>query len=169
MADGVVRACQVLEAPVVPHLPVPVHGCMSRGGFSAARVGNSDDAPSSPLHGALEFNTLTPNPSQPSGSPPTLHVHGACAAVVLCCVCGVECGPDMQYGKCGSCLDAAFNAFTELHVPNLALHYRNSSPAFEGTVASTVNSATLASSCVPPSPKRARRHSPPHRKAGPPK
>ena len=146
VADGVVRACQVLESPVVPHLPVPEHDCISRGGLFATGVENSMNAPISPLHVALEFDTLTPNPSAPSQS--------LCAAVVFCAVCGVECGPDSQFGKCGSCLDAAFNSFAALHVPELVPHFRNSIPA-----------EALGG---PPSAKRARRLSPPHRKAGPP-
>ena len=149
VTDGEVRANQAPVTPEVPHLLAPDPVCNVRGDLS-----------NSPLHSALRFNHFTPNPSapsQPSASPPPLHVHGgmsACAAVVFCCVCGLECGPDMQFGKCGSCLDAAFHAYAALHVPELVPHSRNSSAS--------------ASSDGPRSAKRARRLSPPHRKAGPP-
>jgi hypothetical protein len=108
------------------------------------------------------FGSTTSRPTPP---PPS---QASCAAVVFCCVCGIECGPDMQYNKCGSCLNAAFHAFAALHVPELVQHHRNSSPSIEGPAASAGPGAACLSSCGPRSAKRARRLSPPHRKAGPP-
>ena len=159
MTDGVVRACQALESPEVPHLLVPDPDCMARGDFSG-------DVPNSPVHSALRFNHFTPNPSAPSApdSPPSLLRpigESSCAAVVFCIACGDECGPEVQtsYGKCQRCLDLAFLSFARLHCPTLVEQY-NSSPSIEGA-------ATLADS-GPASPKRLRVASPPHRKAGPP-
>ena len=170
VTDVGVRACQALESPEVPHLPVPEPDCTARGVFWVV--------PNSPLHSALRFNHFTPNPSAPSPSAPSpsaasppspLNSQTCSAAAVFCVVCGAECGAGEQsYGKCQDCLDAAFHAFAAVHTPNLVQHFLNSSPSLEGTVALTDNSATSASS-RPISPKRARRLSPPHRKAGPPK
>ena len=192
VTDGVVRACQAFESPEVPHLPVPGPDGTARGVFWVV--------PNSPLHAALRFNHFTPNPSapsqssalsfSPSASPPSPPLHACCAAAVLCSVCGDECGPDAQYGKCQNCLDAAFHAYAARRAPVLVQHYVNSSPSNEGMVASTVCSATLASNSSPSiegtaalvvassfsysstgqsSPKRLRVEPPPHRKAGPPK
>ena len=177
VVDGVVRACQAPRYPEVPHLPDSALDC-TRGDIS-----------NSPLHPVLQFNHFTPNPSAPSPSPPSqldspppLHVQGgmsSCAAVVFCLSCGAECGPDMQFNKCGSCLEAAFHAFAALHVPDLVRHYRNSSPSIEGPAVSAgigsscpsscdVSTSASASSGGPFLAERARRLSPPHRKAGPP-
>ena len=149
------------------------------------------DVSNSPLPELLRFNHFTPNPSAPdfSPSPPSISLvdgvssQACCASVVFCSVCGDECGPDAQYGKCQNCLDAAFHGFAARHAPALVQHFCNSSPSNEGTVASTVLSATSASFNSSPSiegtaalavagqssPKRLRVASPPHRKAGPPK
>ena len=169
MADGVVRARQGPRHPEVPHLPDSALNC-TRGDIS-----------NSPVHSVLQFEHCTPNPSAPSpSSAPTLsppsprnstsNSQACCAAVVFCSVCGDECGPDAQHGKCHSCLDAAFLGFAARHASNFVLH---SGPSLEGAAASAAShvanpSNYSASVGGPLSAKRARRLSPPHRKAGPP-
>ena len=169
VADGVVRACQALESPEVPHLPVPSPGGAARGAFLS-------DVPNSPLHSALQFNHFTPNPSAPSPQspsfalPPPSHVHvgvSYCASVVFCFSSGAECGPEVEtsYGKCQRCLDISFHTFARTHCPTRVAQY-NSSPSFEGTAA--LADPALRDETGQPLPKRPRVASPPRRKAGPP-
>jgi hypothetical protein len=150
VTDGVVRACQALESPEVPHLLVPI--------------------PDSPVHDALRFNHFTPNPSAPSASTPlsppspALGAASCCAAVVFCVICGVECGDgEASYGKCQGCADDAFHNFVAAHCPHLGEQSSNSSPPIGGTATSAVRFVTGQSL-----PKRLRVAPPPHRKAGPP-
>jgi hypothetical protein len=167
VTDGVVRACQALEPPEVPHLLAPLPVCIARG---EAAGDFSGDAPNSPVHDALRFNHFTPNPSAPSAatplSPPS-PARGAascCAAVVFCVSCGVECGDgEASYGKCQGCADIAFHSYVAAHCPHLGAHSSNSSPPIGGTATLAVRFDSGQSL-----PKRSRVAPPPHRKAGPP-